>query len=50
MKRFLFFAALLLCASLPSCQCAEKPDVGPVEGENESARVQTVDVRTPPLA
>ncbi len=36
MKRFFLFAALLLCASLPACQCADPPDVGPVEGEEES--------------
>ncbi len=43
MKRSLVFAALFLCASLTSCQCAEQPDVGPVEGENEQAhRVQNV--------
>jgi hypothetical protein len=37
MRRSLLFAALLLCASLASCQCANPPDVGPVEGEEESA-------------
>jgi hypothetical protein len=37
MKRSLLFAALLLCASLSSCQCADQPDVGPVEDEDESA-------------
>jgi hypothetical protein len=41
MKRVLIFAALVLCASLSSCQCAEKPDVGPVEGDDEQAAVQT---------
>ena len=42
MKRSLVFAALLLCASLTSCQCANQPDVGPVEGEDEQAhRIQT---------
>jgi hypothetical protein len=38
MKRSLVFAALFLCASLASCQCADPPDVGPVEGEDEQAR------------
>jgi len=37
MKRLLLFAALLLCASLPACQCADPPPVGPVEDEKESA-------------
>jgi hypothetical protein len=41
MKRVLIFAALVLCLSLSSCQCAEKPDVGPVEGDDEQAAVQT---------
>ncbi|MCS3628014.1 hypothetical protein [Salinibacter ruber] len=42
MKRSLVFAALLLCASLTSCQCADQPDVGPVEGEDDQAhRIQT---------
>ncbi|WP_263785440.1 hypothetical protein [Salinibacter grassmerensis] len=42
MKRSLVFAALLLCASLTSCQCSNQPDVGPVEGEEEQAhRIQT---------
>ncbi|WP_157942142.1 hypothetical protein [Salinibacter altiplanensis] len=41
MKRPLVFVTLLLCASLTSCQCADQPDVGPVEGEQEQAhRVQ----------
>jgi hypothetical protein len=39
MKRTLIFAALVLCAGLASCQCAEKPDVGPVEGEEEQSRL-----------
>jgi hypothetical protein len=37
MKRLLVFAALLLCTGLASCQCADQPDVGPVEGEDEQA-------------
>jgi hypothetical protein len=40
MKRLLIFAALLLCVGLSSCQCAEKPDIGPVEGEEEQAAVR----------
>ena len=45
MNRSLLFAALLLCASLSSCQCADQPDVGPVEGEDESAH-RSVPVET----
>lgn len=39
MQRFLIFAAMLICVGLSSCQCAEKPDIGPVEGEDEQAAV-----------
>jgi len=38
MKRLLIFAALVLCTSLSSCQCADKPDIGPVEGEDTQAQ------------
>jgi len=44
MKRSLLFAALLLCASLASCQCANQPDVGPVEGEEEESAHRMVPV------
>lgn len=37
MKRSLLFAILFVCATLSSCQCADQPDVGPVEGEDEQA-------------
>jgi hypothetical protein len=40
MKRALIFAVLLLSVGLSSCQCADKPDIGPVEGEDEEAAVQ----------
>ena len=40
MKRLLTAAAFVLLASLPACQCDEKPDVGPVE-EGASAAVHT---------
>ena len=44
MKRSLLFAILFVCATLSSCQCADQPDVGPVEGEEESAaQVQSPD-------
>ena len=40
MKRALIFVVLVLSVGLSSCQCAEKPDIGPVEGEDEEAAVQ----------
>jgi hypothetical protein len=43
MKRSLFFTALFVCALFSSCQCADPPDVGPVEGEEESAQVRLDD-------
>lgn len=43
MRRSLVFVALFLCASLVSCQCAEKPDVGPVEGDEESTQATQVE-------
>lgn len=48
MKRLLVFVALVLCASLVSCQCAEDPDVGPIEGDEKSA--QAVQVVPSPLS
>lgn len=42
MKRSLLFAVLLLAASLGSCQCAEEPDVGPVEGDGQTAQTAQV--------
>lgn len=39
MKRLLIFTAIVLCAGLSSCQCAEKPDIGPVEGDDEQSRL-----------
>ena len=41
-RRLLIFAAIVLCAGLSSCQCADKPDIGPVEGEDEEAAVQSL--------
>lgn len=32
MKPFLILGCLLLCLCFNSCQCSEKPEVGPVEG------------------
>lgn len=40
MRRVLIVTAVVLCVGLSSCQCAEKPDVGPVEGEDEQASVE----------
>jgi hypothetical protein len=37
MKRLLVFVALFLCTGLASCQCADQPDVGPVEDEEGQA-------------
>ena len=39
MKRFFAASCLLMALSLNSCQCAWKPDPGPVEDEQESAQV-----------
>jgi len=38
MKRLLIVAVVLLSVGLSSCQCAEKPDIGPVEGEEAQAQ------------
>lgn len=43
MRRLFAFAALLLCFGLSSCQCSEKPDIGPVEDEGRQSTV-TVDL------
>jgi hypothetical protein len=37
MKRRLAFVALVLCVGLSSCQCSEKPDIGPVEDDDSQA-------------
>jgi hypothetical protein len=42
MKRLLIFAAIVLSVGLSSCQCADKPDIGPVEGEDEQAQVHVM--------
>lgn len=39
MRRLLLFAAILLSVGLSSCQCADKPDIGPVEGDDEQAQL-----------
>jgi hypothetical protein len=43
MRRLFAFAALLLCFGLSSCQCSEKPDIGPVEDDDQQSTV-TVEV------
>ena len=37
MKRLLTFVALFLVVGLSSCQCSDKPDIGPVEGDDEQS-------------
>ncbi len=49
MKRSLLFTVLIVCATLASCQCADQPDVGPVEGEDESAQVLQEAVHKVPM-
>jgi len=42
MTRTLLFLALVLSVGLSSCQCADKPDVGPVEdGGDAQAHVES---------
>lgn len=41
MKRLLIFAAIVLSVGLSSCQCANKPDIGPVEGEKKQSQLIT---------
>ncbi len=31
--RRLLLALLLSCLAVPACQCSDKPDIGPVEGD-----------------
>ena len=39
MRRYLLFTALVLCFGLSSCQCADKPDIGPVDDGEGQAQV-----------
>jgi len=41
MKRLLAFFALTCCVALSSCQCSDKPDIGPVEDEDQSVTTVT---------
>lgn len=43
MKRVWILGCLLLCLGLGSCQCSDKPNVGPVEG----AAIKTATVEAP---
>ncbi|MEM6647406.1 MAG: hypothetical protein AAF730_14270 [Bacteroidota bacterium] len=45
MKRVLLFAAFVVTATLSSCQCADKPPMSPVEGEESSAVMVTPEAR-----
>ncbi|MEM1096289.1 MAG: hypothetical protein AAGJ10_16950 [Bacteroidota bacterium] len=45
MKRFLLFAVFALTATLSSCQCADKPPMSPVEGEESSAVIVMPETR-----
>ena len=36
MKRLLLAACFVFCFALPACQCANPPDVGPVEGDEDA--------------
>ncbi len=40
MKRLVLLGALALCFSLSSCQCSNKPPIGPVEDESQQAHYQ----------
>lgn len=35
MKKFVLALALFTCLSIPACQCSDKPDIGPVEGQTQ---------------
>lgn len=47
MKRMLIVAVLFLAFGLSSCQCSDKPDIGPVE---EGGPTATLSVDEVPLA
>lgn len=40
MKRVFVLGTILLCFGLSSCQCSNKPDIGPVEDDQQQAQVQ----------
>lgn len=37
MKRLFAFLAILLAIGFSSCQCSDKPDIGPVEDEDQAS-------------
>ena len=37
--RRLILVLLFACATIPGCQCSDKPDIGPVEGGTASTAV-----------
>lgn len=39
MRRILILACLFACFGLSSCQCSDKPDIGPVEDDDGQAHV-----------
>ena len=43
MKRFVLLGALALCLSLSSCQCSNKPPIGPVEDDALQSHVDDAD-------
>lgn len=48
MKRFALLGTLALCLSLSSCQCANKPPIGPVEDESQQAHLNVMEVPAHP--
>jgi len=41
MRRLFALTAVIFCFGLSSCQCSEKPDIGPVEEEDGQGHVMT---------
>lgn len=41
MKRLFALLAILLAIGFSSCQCSDKPDIGPVEDEDQASAVST---------
>lgn len=35
MKKFVLAIALFSCLAIPACQCSDKPEIGPVEGQTQ---------------
>ena len=47
MKRTLILTVVVLTLGLSSCQCAEKPDIGPVEDEEDQSTAQVAPSTAP---